>query len=497
MKLVVEKTTSKGKSPMQILFFDKNKKLLNTKYSASDKEELKWLEATIQNQAKEKTDYLSLFSKEKKFFVVNLQKIKSFKDFLHTGGKIGKEIFSEKGHNLDILFFDKPAVKLELNYAVESFLEGLMLGSYRYHKFQKNIKEKLPQQIHLFSDFEKIKIIATKAAAIAEACTLAKDCANSPANYFYPEMFVEEAKKIAKGSKIKTTFLDEKKLKKLKMNCILGVSAGSEKEAYLVVMEYYAPKKTKETLLLVGKGLTFDCGGISIKPSANMDEMKFDMCGGAAVLGTMKAVAKLQPDINIIALIPTSENLVNGSALKPGDVLTAYNGKTIEVDNTDAEGRLILADALAYGVKNFKPSAVIDLATLTGACVVALGHHYSGMMSNNDHLSSQLEKAGVASSDKVWRLPATEEYQRQIKGKQTDLNNIGGRGGGTITAGMFLKNFVADTPWAHLDIAGTAWTGKQAHHTKGATAVGVRLLCYLIEHWQKLNLNDKNHSQGN
>lgn len=482
MKLVTQKKNQKVNSPIQILFFDKNKKLL------AEVVEKKWLTETFYYQAKEDTTYLCCYFEHKKFFLVNLAKMKSLKDFLHTGGKIGKKIFTQKKQTLDIIFFEISQLEKNINqnYALESFLEGVLLGSYRYNTFQKEIKQHPPEKIYIFSKYQEIENIVKKVNIMAEACTLAKDCANSPANYFYPEMFVKEAQKIAKGTKIKTNFLNEKKLSKEKLNCILGVSAGSDKEAYLVMMEYYAQKKTKETLLLVGKGLTFDCGGISIKPSASMDEMKFDMCGGSAVLGTMKAISKLNPTINVIGLIPTSENLVNGSALKPGDVLTAYNGKTIEVDNTDAEGRLILADALAYGIKKYKPSAVIDLATLTGACVVALGNHYSGLMSNNEQLASMLDKAGIASCDKVWRLPASEEYQKQIQGKQTDLNNIGGKGGGTITAGMFLKNFVANTPWAHLDIAGTAWEGKQPHHTKGATAVGVRLLTYLIAHWKPL-----------
>ena len=483
MQLIIpKKNKTQGSSNLQILFFDKNKKIL------AFVPEKKWLEETLHYQVQEKTKKICLYSGGKKFLLVNLTKMESLQDFLHTGGEIGKEIFSENKQILEIVFFEYSKIKKNVNidYAIESFIEGLLLGSYRYTNFQKQIKQHLPEKVYIFCEDKKIANIVEKSNIIAESCALAKDCANTPGNYFYPEMFVKEAQKITKGTKVKTSFLDEKKLKKEKLNCILGVSAGSNKEAYLIIMEYYAKKKTKETLLLVGKGLTFDCGGISIKPSANMDEMKFDMCGGAAVLGTMKAVSKLNPDINIIALIPTSENLINGSSLKPGDVLTAYNGKTIEVDNTDAEGRLILADALAYGVKKFNPSAVIDLATLTGACVIALGNHYSGLMSNNDSLAQMLEKAGIDSCDKVWRLPVSEEYQEQIKGKQTDLNNIGGRGGGTITAGMFLKNFVAKTPWAHLDIAGTAWSGKQAHHTKGATAVGVRLLTYLIEHWKPL-----------
>ncbi len=484
MKIILEKQGSKsGASPLQILFFDKNNKLLGP--GCLEKE---WIEATLRQQTTKDTKQIILYSKDKKFLLINLALQKDFKDFLHAGGRVGKNIFDKNKQEADLTLFSSANLPkgITQSYALESFLEGILLASYRYVKFKSSLTQQLPSKIRLFSDCVDIAKIVKKAQIVADACALAKDCANSPANYFYPEMFVTEAKKIAKASSVKSSFLDEKKLKKEKMDCILGVSQGSDKDAYLVMMEYYSPQKTKDTLLLVGKGLTFDCGGISVKPSANMDEMKFDMCGGAAVLGAMRAISKLQPAINVIALIPTSENLISGSALKPGDVLRAYNGKTIEVDNTDAEGRLILADALAYGIAKFKPQAVIDLATLTGACVVALGSHYSGLMSNNDSLAQQLEKAGIATYDKVWRLPATEEYQKQIQGKQTDLSNIGSKGGGAITAGMFLKNFVGDTPWAHLDIAGTAWSGKQEHHTKGSTAVGVRLLIYLIENWKTL-----------
>ena len=485
MKISIEKQSKNIESTfLQILFFTENSKILQ-----SNIPEKEWLEKTLIYQITPKDKYFILHSGQKKFLLVNLKAMQSYKDLLHTGGKLGKHLLSNKEKDLGIFFFTKEdfSFKGDIDYAYESFLTGLLLTTYRYTKFKTDKNKFLPNKIFVLDVYKGISKAVQKAEVISNACFLAKNCANSPANYFYPKMFVEEAKKISKIGKVKTSFFDEKKLKKEKMNCILGVSQGSEKEAYLVMMEYYAAKKTSETLLLVGKGLTFDCGGISIKPSLNMDEMKFDMCGGAAVLGTMQAVAKLKPSINVIGIIPTSENLVNGKALKPGDVLTAYNGKTIEVDNTDAEGRLILADALAYGVKKFKPTAVIDLATLTGACVVALGNHYSGLMSNNDKLCAQVEKAGKNSCDKVWRLPVSEEYQEQIRGKQTDLNNIGGRGAGTITAGMFLQNFVGKTAWAHLDIAGTAWHGKQAHHTKGATAVGVRLLTYLVEHWKNIS----------
>ncbi len=489
MKFALNKNNN---APIEVIFFDKNKKLLCSAIQTK-----KLLEKTLEHQATEKTKLLCTFYEEKQYLLAATEKLEQTHDFLKLGGKIGKKILSKDAKNVNIIIPNKQKRWSPMN--LQTLLEGILLGSYQYKKFLSKTKNNPPKQIYLtralstgaLSDFKEseLKKIAEKSEIIASACGFARDCANDPGNFFYPESFLKEAQKIAKEGKIKTTFLDKKKLKKEKMNCILGVSQGSSKDPYLVIMEYKCSQKNKDTVLLVGKGLTFDCGGISIKPSLNMEEMKFDMCGGAAVLGAMKAIGKIQPDVNVTALIPTSENLVNGSALKPGDIITAYNGKTIEVANTDAEGRLILADALAYGAKKFKPTAIIDLATLTGACVIALGKHNCGLMSDNDSLAEQLKKYGKITGDKVWRLPIDEEYQTQIKGTYSDLKNIGGREGGAITAGMFLKNFTAKIPWAHLDIAGTAWDGKQDYHTEGATGFGVRLLVYLLENWKNLSIN--------
>ena len=247
-----------------------------------------------------------------------------------------------------------------------------------------------------------------------------------------------------------------------------------------------ARKKNVQPVVLVGKGITFDSGGISIKPSDKMDEMKFDMMGGAGVLGAMLALAQLKPKINVIGLIPASENLPGPSANKPGDVLTACNGTTVEVINTDAEGRLILADALAYGIKTFQPDAVIDMATLTGACMVALGSYHSGLLTNDAALKAQVQAAAEASGDPVWELPSSDVYFKQIEGSITDLKNTGGKDAGTITAGLFLKHFVGKTPWVHLDIAGTAWNVERIEYypTKGATGTGVRLLTELAMNWK-------------
>jgi len=265
-------------------------------------------------------------------------------------------------------------------------------------------------------------------------------------------------------------------MKKMGMNALLGVSRGSVEEAKLICLDY-TPKGAKETVAVVGKGLTFDSGGISLKPGKKMDEMKFDMCGGAAVLGLFSILTELKPRQRVLGFVPTSENLPDAAAQKPGDIVTAYNGKTIEILNTDAEGRLILADALAYAT-TFKPAAIIDLATLTGAVLVALGHLATGAMANDDGLRDQVVAAGTQAGERCWPLPLWDDYHKAIEAQTADLQNIGDGTAGTISAGMFLKEFVGETPWVHLDIAGTAWGGPEVgyYDGKGAAGVGVRLL---------------------
>ena len=270
--------------------------------------------------------------------------------------------------------------------------------------------------------------------------------------------------------------LDEKRMKALGMGALLSVSRGSAQPAKLIVMTYRGGGARQKPVVFVGKGLTFDAGGISIKPAAQMDEMKYDMCGGASVFGAMAACLELQLPINFIGIVPASENLPDGDANKPGDIVTSLSGQTIEVLNTDAEGRLILCDALTYA-ERFKPAAVVDIATLTGACVVALGGQASGLMSNDDALADALLSAGLDSGDRAWRLPIWEEYQEQLKSNFADMANIGGREAGAITAGCFLARFTKGLSWAHLDIAGTAWLGGKE---KGATGRPVPLLTQFL-----------------
>jgi leucyl aminopeptidase len=312
--------------------------------------------------------------------------------------------------------------------------------------------------------------------AIAEGVKLARDLGNLPGNLCTPAYLAEQATEIGKQYGLKITVLEKDDMQKLGMGALLSVARGSRQPPKLIVLEYHGGKEGEAPVALVGKGLTFDAGGISIKPAANMDEMKYDMCGGASVLGAVKAAAELKLPLNIVGIIPSSENLPDGDANKPGDIITSMSGQTVEVLNTDAEGRLILSDALTYA-ERYKPAVVIDIATLTGACVIALGAHASGLLANNDQLAREILGAGKYTHDRAWQLPLWEEYQKQLDSNFADMANIGGREAGTITGACFLARYAKNFKWAHLDIAGTAWkTGKE----KGATGRPVPLLVQFL-----------------
>ncbi|HXD05243.1 MAG TPA: leucyl aminopeptidase [Burkholderiaceae bacterium] len=312
--------------------------------------------------------------------------------------------------------------------------------------------------------------------AIAEGVMLARECANRPANHATPSFLADQAKKLGKAHGFKVEVLERRDIEKLGMGAFLAVSQGSAEPMKFIVMRYEGAAKSQAPIVLVGKGITFDTGGISIKPSADMDEMKFDMGGAASVLGTMRALGELQPKVNVVGLIPSCENMPSGTAVKPGDVVTSMSGQTIEILNTDAEGRLILCDALTYA-ERFKPAAVIDIATLTGACVIALGNHRSGLFASDDALAEALLAASANALDPAWRMPLDDEYEEALKSNFADMGNVGGRAGGAITAAMFLKKFTAKYRWAHLDIAGTAWKSGAA---KGATGRPVPLLTHFV-----------------
>jgi leucyl aminopeptidase len=315
-----------------------------------------------------------------------------------------------------------------------------------------------------------------RGAAIADGVTLARELANRPGNVCTPTFLGERAKRLGKEHGLKVEVLDRKAVEKLGMGAFLAVAQGSSEPLRFIVARYDGAPKSHAPVVLVGKGITFDTGGISIKPSAEMDEMKFDMGGAASVLGALKAVAQLKPKLNVVVLIPTCDNMPSGSAVKPGDVVTSLSGQTIEILNTDAEGRLILCDALTYA-ERFKPSVVVDVATLTGACVIALGHHLSGLFTGDDALAAQLLNAGDSALDACWRMPLDDDYDDVLKSNFADMGNVGPRAGGSITAAMFLRRYTAKYRWAHLDIAGTAWKSGAA---KGATGRPGGLLTHFL-----------------
>ncbi len=365
---------------------------------------------------------------------------------------------------------------------VQALFEGLRLADYRFDKYFSKKKNSNPavDKIEVVfaekSDAADAQEAARVAAVIAEGVTLARDFANEPPNYIYPASYAERIRKACAGTGVTCQIFDEKKLTAMKMGGILNVGKGSERKPRLVVLEYApAGKSAQAPVVLVGKGVTFDTGGISLKPGKSMDEMKFDMSGSAAVVGAVITAAKLKLPVRVIGITPLAENMPDGSAQRPGDVITISNGKTVEVLNTDAEGRLILADALAYA-ERFKPRYLVDIATLTGACSAFFDNVASGLMSNDPELAAKLKAAGEKAGERLWELPLWDEYEDFIKGTYGDIQNISRRQAGTITAGMFLKHFGGHSKWAHLDIAGSAWgQASREYNAVGATGLGVRL----------------------
>lgn len=328
-------------------------------------------------------------------------------------------------------------------------------------------------------DTKAAKAGSKQAQAISAGCDLARDLGNLAPNVCTPTYLATQAKGLQKKyTKLKTTVLDEAQMKKLGMGSLLSVSQGSRQPAKLICMEYSGAAKSQKPVVFVGKGITFDTGGISLKPGATMDEMKYDMCGAASVFGAMRACVELELKCNLVCIVPAAENMPDGDASRPGDIVTTMSGQTVEILNTDAEGRLVLCDALTWAEK-FKPAAVVDVATLTGACIVALGHVASALMANNEDLAQQLLDAGENSGDRSWQLPMWDEYQPLLDSNFADIANIGGRAAGSVTAACFLSRFTKAYPWAHLDIAGVAWlSGK----SKGATGRPVPLLMqYLLD----------------
>ena len=369
---------------------------------------------------------------------------------------------------------------------VQAVAEGLVLGAFRDNRFKTDDSEALPlTAVDLVLGREPdgdVQAAARRGALLAGCSNLARELSNEPANLFTPRIFADRALELASGPRTSVEVLTEEAIASHGMGLVRGVAQGSAEPPRVIVMRY-EPEDVGDAagpvLGLVGKGVTFDTGGISIKPSGGMDLMKHDMSGGAAVVGAMRAIGRLAPPVRVVGIVPAVENMPGGRAIRPGDVLTAANGKRVEVLNTDAEGRLILADALILA-QQLGATHLVDVATLTGACVIALGHHASGLVGTPAAWVESVRETAAGAGERLWPLPAFDEYAEQLKSETADLANIGGRAGGAITAGMFLKAFSGDRPWAHLDIAGTAWHEENKPYcVKGATGVGVRTLAAL------------------
>ncbi len=383
---------------------------------------------------------------------------------------------------------------LDPEAAAEAVAEGAILGNYRFDRKTVGVEDRPDVERVTLLEREPKKVTAFKeavarATVVCEATNLARTLINLPAAEKTPTYLAKVAKDAGKKAGVKVTVLDHRQAKKLGMGAFLGVAAGSEQPPKFIVMEYDGAKRGRP-VAIVGKGITFDSGGLNIKPYEFMKTMKEDMSGAAAVIATMQAIGQLQPKVNVIAVAPCTENMPGGRAQKPGDIVTAMNKKTIEILNTDAEGRLILADALSY-VTEKDPQAIVDLATLTGACAVGLGKKVAGLMGTDDRLQRRLQNAAEAVGDRVWPLPLYDEFEEQVKSDVADVKNIGGRYGGAITAALLLKKFVDDRPWVHMDIAGPAYneggadSNKKEYNPKGATGFGVRILVRMLEDWNK------------
>ena len=414
-----------------------------------------------------------------KFNITEYHKaLRALSGFINSGKKIA---------TIDLILEESVAklLGLSINAYVEQSVFCILNNLYYFDEFKSKKHELHLTAINLIIKTEH-KEALENAANLLDGVTIVKNLGNSPANIATPTHLAETALKFTKISKkVTVEIFDEKAIKKLGMNTFLAVAQGSAEAPKFIKMEYNGAKASIKPIVLVGKGITFDTGGISIKPSANMNEMKFDMCGAATVIGVFATIAKLGLAVNLVAVVPTCENMPSSNAIKPGDVVTSMSGQTVEIVNTDAEGRLVLCDALTY-VKRFDPALVIDVATLTGACVIALGSVASGLYANDDKLANELMTSATTCNDKVWRMPLYNDYLEQIKSPVADMMNIGGWGGkaGSVTAAIFLSKFV-DYKWAHLDIAGTAWGGAFSGGDAGATGRPFYLLVDFIRNQAK------------
>ena len=397
----------------------------------------------------------------------------------NVSGKIAQKIRSMGLPEFSIIV--PSGFPIDSNSSISAIVEGSILSMYSFDTYKKEKSEKSPNLSILVSNSQNAQKIISKAEIVSQGVIYARSIGNLPPNDCSPSRLASFANAIATKNRLKCKIISKDELRKKGFGGISAVGRGSKNEPKLIILEHNKGKRNDKPVVLVGKAVTFDTGGISLKPGDKMDEMKFDKCGGCTVLGIMKAVSELKLQINVVGIIPSVENMPGSESYRPGDIVRLYSGKTAEILNTDAEGRLILADALSYGIKQYSPKSIIDFATLTGACIVALGNNVAALVSNNQRLSEKIKKSSEKTSEEIWQLPINDDYMDMIKSNVADMRNIGmGRSAGTITAAAFLANAVDDTPWAHLDIAGTAWTQdaskKKSYNPKGATGFGVRLI---------------------
>ena len=394
-------------------------------------------------------------------------------------GKIIQYLREFKIKELSIIPFNSS------NEIIESLIEGIILSSYSFEKFKTTKENNNISKVSILieSNSKEWQKIIDEISVICKSVNDAREISNLPPNECSPEHLAKIALNI-KDQKIKSKIINIDTMKDIGLNGLVSVGSGSINSPKLIVIEYKGTKNENKPILLVGKAVTFDSGGISLKPSEKMEEMKFDKCGGVNVIAIMKSLSLLKIKNNVIGIIPAAENMPSNSSYRPSDIINMYNGKSVEVLNTDAEGRLILADALTFGIKQYNPKLIIDMATLTGACIIALGTNVAGIIGNNEKLIRKIIDTSKITDEKLWELPLFEEYHDQIKSKNADIKNIGGRAAGAITAAAFLSNFVENTPWVHLDIAGTAWNQEgsltKSYNPPGATGFGIRTIIKFI-----------------
>jgi leucyl aminopeptidase len=474
-KLNLKKTRNLG------LFCDENFNILSLDKLVLSNQRL--ITNLVKNNKNLKKNIFTINLNDKQnLILIKLKKNQTSLDNEKIGAKFYDFIKSSSIFDLTFIYKNFKDKKLDQLF-IEEFLHGIELKSYEFKKYKSN-KEVKKFNINIFLKNNKLKPNTSKRFnSLISGINFTKELVSEPGNILHPDEYAKRLSSLKKDG-LKVTILDEKKLKKLGMNSLLGVGQGSIRGSYLVCLEWNGADNNSKPLAFVGKGVCFDTGGISLKPAKFMEDMTYDMAGSAVVVGLMKNLALRKAKVNAVGVVGLVENMPGGNAQRPGDIVKSYSGKTIEILNTDAEGRLVLADALTYTEKKYKPKFIVDLATLTGAIIVSLGSEYAGLFSNDDNLSNKLYEAGLKVEEKVWRMPLNENYDKLINSKNADMQNINYQGGaGSTTAAQFLQRFILKkTPWAHLDIAGMAFSKYNgALNSWGATGFGVRLLNKLIE----------------